>query len=70
MQSANILQVNISGLTCDACYKLASKRLGSISGVEEVKIKNKEGLTEIIAGRQISREEIQNALAGTDYKIV
>lgn len=69
MQTTNTLHVNISGLTCGACFKLVNKRLSSIDGVREVTVKNMAGETEILAERQISVLELQDALSGTDYKI-
>ncbi|MDO8529209.1 MAG: heavy metal-associated domain-containing protein [bacterium] len=63
------IKINILGMTCDACVKLSKLKISKISGVREVKIGDINGKTEIIADRNIQLEEIQKALAGTDYKV-
>lgn len=65
----NAIDFQLDGLTCKACVKLASKRIGKLEDVISVKIElNGEGT--LSAGRAISKEEIKKALEGTDYKIV
>jgi len=59
----------IDNMTCDACVKLAKLKIFKINGVRDVRISDLNGRTEIIADRDIKREEIQKALVGTDYKV-
>lgn len=60
----------LKGLTCEACAKLAALKLKKINGVTEVSVNAINGKTEVEAARQISAEEIKQALQGTDYSII
>jgi len=60
----------LKGLTCEACVKLASKRLERLAGVENVIIKLATGETEIIANHEISDNEAELVLTGSGYSIV
>ena len=60
----------LNGLTCEACVKLASKRLERLAGVENVIIKLATGETEIIANHEISDNEAELVLTGSGYSIV
>ena len=61
-------QFSISGITCEACIKLISRRVLPITGVKDIKI-SLSGETAIIADRQIESVEISKVLGGTDYQI-
>ena len=65
-----ITKFKLSGLTCEACVKLASMRLKRLAGVESVTIKLTTGETEIIANHEISGKEAELVLAGSGYSIV
>lgn len=58
----------LSGLTCEACAKLATRYLEKIDGVGEVKV-NLTGETQISADRSVEKAEVQKALADSDYKV-
>ncbi|MFH0969184.1 MAG: heavy metal-associated domain-containing protein [Patescibacteria group bacterium] len=64
------IRIKIDNMTCEACIKLSKSRISKIEGVKDVRISDIGGETEIMADRDISIEEIQKALAGTDYKII
>ena len=64
------IKITINNMTCDACVKLSKLKISKISGVREVKISDINGQTEIIADRDIKLEEIQKALAGTNYQVI
>jgi len=57
---------NFTGLTCDACARLIQKRLGKIEGVQDVSV-DASGAATFSAPREISKEEVKKALAGTPY---
>ncbi|MCL6096654.1 MAG: heavy-metal-associated domain-containing protein [Patescibacteria group bacterium] len=61
--------IQFSGLTCEACQRVIQKRLGRIDGVKEVKVELN-GQTEIETANLISKNEVEKALEGTNYKIV
>ncbi len=69
MQTQYIQKVKISGITCEACAKLISKRLGKIDGVQNIKVEES-GETKIISNYNLDINTIQNALVGTEYKVV
>jgi len=51
----------ITNITCDACIKISSMVLKKIPGVTSVEI-DKNGKASIESGREITEEEITNAL--------
>lgn len=65
----NILNFKVLGLTCEACVKLASKRLEKIPGVIEVKLDLASGEARISSEVSLSRDTLAASLAGTDYSI-
>ncbi len=58
----------IKGMHCEACTKLSAKRIRSISGVEDASVELASGLATVTAERPISAGEINEVLAGSDYK--
>lgn len=64
-----ITNVSISGIHCDACLKLITRRVSTIPGVLDITVK-KSGQTAINSDRNITQAKIQKALHGTDYKII
>lgn len=62
-------KITLAGLTCEACQKLITKRIGRIDGVESV-IVQMNGQTEIVAKRNVAKSEITSVLEGTKYTLV
>lgn len=60
----------LSGLTCEACEKVITKRLNKIAGVSSVRVASQTGATSITASRSISKQEVTQALTGTHYQVV
>lgn len=69
MQTLFTQKVKISGITCGACVKLISKRINKIDGVQDIKIEDNTGETEIVSSQDLNINTIQNALGGTEYKV-
>lgn len=63
------LNFKVSGINCEACTKLIKMDLGEIPGVESVDVDLK-GNVSISANREIGVNEVKEALAGSEYKIV
>jgi copper chaperone CopZ len=57
----------ITGLHCEACTKLTAKRLKGIPDVDDAVIHLENGKAEVQASREISLNEIQTALTGSEY---
>lgn len=66
----NTIYFKLSGLTCEACGKLISSRLKKISGVQEVKVNQTTGDSEVTSTEHIDLAIIEKSLEGTPYKIV
>jgi copper chaperone CopZ len=62
------MNIKLSGLTCAACAKLASKRIGRIPGVSAVQVDKDSGRTDIVAVRVITLAEINESLKDTAYR--
>jgi copper chaperone CopZ len=62
----------LKGLHCDACAKVCTLKIKKIDGVTDVRVtrNGEEALGELDAARNIGTEEIQEALAGTDYTVI
>lgn len=63
------LNLKISGIHCDACIKLITKRINSIVGVEKATVELS-GQTSISSSRLITKEIVLRALSGMDYKVL
>ena len=61
----------LTNLNCAACGKVSHMKLKKISGVSQVNLEQNgnEAQGELVADRDISLGELQEALAGTDYNI-
>lgn len=66
----HITKVQISGVTCNACQKVISKRLKTIGDIQEVHVQLENGNTTILASRPILNDEVNQALVGTHYKVI
>lgn len=62
------IKVQISGITCEACVRLITKRLSVLDGVVDVKA-DISGLTKIYTRKAIDISKMQNVLKDTDYKV-
>ena len=62
--------LQIRGMTCNACEKLVTRRLVSIGGIESVKVDVQNGDVSISASRSIDYQEIEKVLTGTHYQVV
>jgi copper chaperone CopZ len=63
-------KLQLSGLSCGACEKVISKRLQKLKGVEEVRVSLQNEQASITAGRNITKDEVAQALLGTHYKVI
>ncbi len=63
------INFRLAGLTCGACAKLAQKRIAKIDGVIN-SIVGEDGSAEITSEKTILKEEVKNALFGTDYSVI
>lgn len=60
--------MKITDLTCEACTKLTTKRIVSISGVTSVSVELESGLATIAADHQLDVGEVNGALEGSSYR--
>lgn len=63
----NTQTFKITGLHCTACTKLSAKRLKGIPGVDDAVVYLENGKAEVHASREVSLNEIQTALIGSEY---
>lgn len=66
----NELKIKLAGLTCEACVKIATKRIKGVAGVEDVTIDLPTGDTVVKSCHQLAVEDIETGLADTHYTIV
>ena len=64
------INFKLAGLTCEACVKLASKRLKSVPGVLDVNINLASGEASVSSETDISLDSLAVSFDGTTYKIV
>jgi copper chaperone CopZ len=58
----------LKDLTCEACVKIAKRKIEKIGGVMEVSL-NLEGKLDINSDREIVKGDIEQALENTKYKV-
>ena len=63
------LNINLSGLKCNACVKLVKSKIGKIPGINSVEV-NLSGETCINSERLVTKDEIKHALAETNFGII
>ena len=63
------LNINLSGLKCNACVKLVKSKVVKIDGIKSVDV-NLSGETCIISERLVTKDEIKHALSETDFGII
>lgn len=61
--------IKLTGLSCEACTKLARRRIEKIDGIDSVAVELS-GDAVLNASREISKEEIKESLAGSDYNVL
>ncbi len=61
--------LHFSGLHCDACIKLITKKLSKLDGVESVSLSG-EGQFKVTANRSISKDEVIQLFVDTEYQLV
>lgn len=61
------MNFKIADVHCDACVKLSVMALKKIPGVNKAEVES-DGSAEVVSDREVSREEIVNALAAVDKK--
>lgn len=59
-------EFRITNITCEACVKLSTNVLRDLPGVSAVTVDKETGNTTVEADREISREEIIQALEDVD----
>ena len=63
------LNINLSGLKCNACVKLVKSEIGKITGINGVEV-NLSGETCINSERLVTKDEIKQALSETNFGII
>lgn len=61
--------VHISGITCDACIKLVTRRFMKLPGVLSARVML-DGTAFVEAGREIGKEEFIQSLEGLPYNVI
>ena len=64
-----ILNVKISGITCEACIKLIKKKVRTLEGVSNVVVKDNSGETTIISIKKLNISDIASSLSGLPYQV-
>lgn len=61
----------LKNLHCDACGKVSHMKIRKIEGVTDVRISQQgnEATGELEADREITTQDIQEALSGTEYTV-
>jgi copper chaperone CopZ len=58
----------LKNLTCEACVKIAKRKIEKMEGVVDVDL-NLDGKLEITANNEIAKGDIEQALENTKYKV-
>jgi len=60
------IQFRITNIHCDACVKISNSALKDLQGVTNVEVDAKNGNTKVESDREISFQEITQALSEVD----
>lgn len=60
----------ILGTHCPACKKIIEKRITSLADVVSADVDFETGAAKVIASRDITKQEIENVLSDTEYKLI
>lgn len=63
------LSIKISGITCDACVRLIKRKVGKLTGVTDVIIKNNNGDTTIVSNKELEASDVRTVLSGLPYTV-
>ena len=63
-------KLQISGITCDACIKLITRRFAKIEGVSQVVAVDKSGMAQVCVESLLPDTVYAQALSGTPYTVV
>lgn len=66
----NDINFKLSGLTCEACIRLATNRIKKVPGVHNVTIDLATGDTTVCSEADLDLEILAKSLEGTHYSIV
>ena len=62
-------KLQLQGLHCDSCKKIAERRLGRLKGVTSVNINTEDQTALIQTGHTLNQTEAEEILKDTDYKV-
>ncbi len=68
MNQQVVTKIKLTNLSCQACQKLTAKKIQQIPGVTSVQVNLENGQAEIVGTREITLDEVNSALAGTNYQ--
>lgn len=63
------ITVDIDGMACAMCESHVNEAIRRALPVKKVTSSHARGCTQILAEREISRDELERALAGTGYRV-
>ena len=66
----NNINFKLAGLTCEACVRLAAKRLQKIPGVVEANIDLQTGNAHVTSVADLDLDILSKSLEGTSYSII
>lgn len=64
----NTLHFKVSGMHCEACFKVIALKVRKIGGVEDFALQEN-GEATLVAKRPVGLDEVRSSLQGTDYAV-
>ncbi|KQP65817.1 MULTISPECIES: heavy-metal-associated domain-containing protein [unclassified Nocardioides] len=59
----------VTGMTCGHCVASVTEELEEIDGVEQVEVTLEGGRVEVTSGRELTRDEVEAAVAEAGYAL-
>lgn len=59
----------VTGMTCGHCVASVTEELEEIDGVEQVEVTLEDGRVEVTSGRELTRDEVEAAVAEAGYAL-
>ena len=66
----NTIELKVNGMMCSGCENRVKNALSLIDGIEEVQAKHENGIVTIKTSKEISIDEVKEAIQDLGYEVI
>ena len=67
---ANLIELEVAGMTCDHCARAVSAEVGALDGIREVRVDLPTGKVRITTDLPLSTAQLREAVEEAGYQLV